>query len=291
MFEEIKERFYESLAKSIKDRRKFLKVIRDDILPDPKRVTEIEHIICDEHHPYLIGRDEYPRLIYLFLCKDHDSFEKLDISSTEVKILKGKCNNNYDKMLWGHIDWDKMFQDVITELSKLDISENLGKLFENTLTDYVPYAVIRDDELDPRYAQIWIDPETRAKRAEKRQRAIERVHLEHGSEFFKQTFLEKFSGKTLVKFDTKFLEFISDYLVKKEPNKYSFGSQAYDYHKNLSKFAADWQSLPVVQWGDGSDEEWNLEKLLRKYINSCRTQMKKLEIFQKAFDKLYIDVK
>lgn len=287
MFEKTKDRFYESLAKSIRKRKEDLKLKRREILPEKTRVSKIVNATRNKHHPYMIGKGEYQYLIYLFLCKDHDSFEKLNIVKASDDELQEKCGYNYDKMLWGHIDWDKMLQDVITELSKFDISEKLGKSFEDTLVDYVPYAVIRYDELDPEYGPIWIPDD---ERAQKRKKAIERVHLEHGSELFKQTFLEKFSGKTLHEFDKEFPVFISDYLEKRLPNKYSFGLQAYNYHINLSKFAANWQNLPEVKYGDVSDKKSDLETLLKKYIDNGREQMKKLEKYQKAFDKLHIDI-
>ncbi len=288
MFEKTQDNFYKSLAKSIEKRKEELKLRRYDILPERTRVSKIIHAQHNKQYPNLISKSEYHYLIYLFLCKDHDSFIDEHILETTEDEHTKKCNNSFDEMLWGHIDWDKMFQDAITELSKLDISNELGKLFEKTLIDYVPYAAIRYDELDPKYAKTWISQD---EREEKRQRAIERVHLGHGSELFRQTFLEKFSGKTLEKFDKKFLEFISCYLEKRMPNKYSVGLQAYNYHKNLSKFAADWQNLPEVKYGDVSDEKSDLEILLRKYIDNGWKQMKKFETFQKGFDKLHTEIK
>ena len=58
MFELIIENFYSSLSDSIKERKKSLNLRRDDILTDPKRVTQITKNLLDEHHPYLIGKTE-----------------------------------------------------------------------------------------------------------------------------------------------------------------------------------------------------------------------------------------
>lgn len=287
MFEEIKERFYKSLSESIKNRKKALKLGREDILFDKTRVSKIVNNTRNGHHPYLIGKGEYHYLIYLFLCKDHDSFKNEDILETPEEELIKKCGNNYDSMLWGHIDWDKMFQDVITELSESDRLKGLGKDFEDTLVDYTPYAVIRFDELPTEYARKYI-PLDELER--KRQNAIEWVHLRHGSELFKETFYKRFSGKTLHKFDKEFPEFISDYLMKKKPNEYSLGLQAYNFHQSISRIAIHWQNLSGVLYGDMSDGESDLETLLSEYIINGREQMRKLEEFQQKFDALHIDI-
>ncbi len=285
MFEEIRKEFYESLAKSIKDRRKSLKIIREEILPDPRRVTKIENITRDAHHPYLIGRDEYPRLIWLFRSKDFKEFKEKDVTTTDAEILRKECGRNYDEMLWGHIDWDKMFKDIITELSESNSSENLGKLFEDTLADYVPYAKTKYDGLYPECAKIYFPPDERER---KRQDAIKWVHLQHGSGLFKQTFYEKFSCKTLQEFDKKFSEFISKYLEERKPNNYSLSSQVRAMRINISGYEAKWQSLDGVRYGYMSDEESGLEKLLREYINNGQQYMKELEEYQQKFDALHV---
>lgn len=54
----------------------------------------------------------------LFLCEDHNSFieeKKREDERRAEKKLKSKKGRNYDKMLWGHIDWDEMFRNVIAE--------------------------------------------------------------------------------------------------------------------------------------------------------------------------------
>ena len=308
MFEETKKEFYESLSNSIKNRKKDLNLKRWDILLDETRVSKIVNNTRNEHHPYLIGKGEYPYLIYLFLYDNHDSFIDAKILETPEDELIKKCGNNYDKMLWEHIDWDKMFQDVITELSKLEILEDtkelkelekrlnpkkleeqkkMEKLFKDTLVDYAPYAVIRYDELPFEYGRIKIFPD---EREEKKQKAIKRVHLRYGSELFKQTFLEKFSGKTLREFDKGFSEFVSEYLMKRMPDKYSVGLQAYEFHKNLSEYVVCWQRLPEVQYGDISDKKSELYILLNEYQKYGKEHMKKLEKCQRKFDKLHIDI-
>lgn len=309
MFEKIKEKFYESLIESIKDRKKSLNVIRDDILPDPKRVTDILKITCDAHHPYLIGRDEYPRLLYLFRCKGKEEYVDVNILDREnLEELKKKCGNNYDEMLWKHIDWNKMFQDVVTELSKFVISEEVKKLkelkelkkleeqkklvklaviFENALVDYVPYAAVKEEGLHPDYAKIYISEDERER---KRQDAIEWVHLRHGSELFKQTFYKKFSGKTLREFDKEFHEFVSDYLKERERKDYSLGSQTYNFHQSFSRIIIHWQELPEVLYGDVSDEKSDMYILLDEYRKYGMEHMKKLEEYQREFDKLHIDI-
>lgn len=313
MFKETKDNFYKSLSNSIKNRIIDLKLKGREILNDAGRVSKIVSGYRN-HYPYLICSGEYPRLNFLFSCEDYNSFIVKNDLNDEPKELIKRYGNNYDKMLWRHIDWDKMFQDAITELSEYDILENLEKLknlknlkklgelkkqeeleeleeqekliklFEDTLIDYAPYALIRYDELDFNYARIFIFPE---ERKGKRQKAIERVHLGHGSEVFKQTFLEKFSGKTLREFDKGFSEFISDYLKKRKPDNYSLGLQAYKFHKNLSEYVVDWQKRLDVQFDDESDEK---SILLGRYIRYGREQMQKLKEYQQEFDNLAIDI-
>ena len=240
------------------------------------------------HYPYLIGDGEYPYLNYLFLQEDHDSFMKEEILNTKAEIHQKRCGNNYDEMLWGHINWDKMFQDVITELSKLDISEKLGKMFEETLVDYVPYAAIRYDELPKEYARVYIFPDDRER---KRQDAVKWVHLRRGSELFKQTFYKKFKGKKLRYFDNRFSEFVSDYLKIRNANEYSFGRWAYDILKNICGVETYWKSLDEVKYKDMSDKKSDLANLLEDYIENGREQVQKLKKYQQDFDALQIDIK
>lgn len=285
MFNECRERFYESLIKSVKDRKKTLKLTRDEILPDPKRVTKILNNIRDTSYPYLIGTAEYPRLKCLFECKDKEHF--INENALTAEELKIKFGNNYDKMLWGHIDWDKMLQGVITELSKSDISEGMGMVFEDTLVDYVPYAVVRYDELPLDYAKIFIFP---GERRAKRQEAIKWVYLKHEDGLFKEAFLEWFSGKTLRDFDKEFDKFVEEYLKKRKPNGQSLGLQAYDFHKSMSKIAIHWQSLDEVKYGDMSEKKSDLQTLYEEYINYNREQMRTLEKFQQKFDAINLNI-
>ncbi len=288
MFEEIKKRFYESLIKSIKGRKKKLKLTQEDMLRDPKRVSKILHSKRDDKHRYLIGPSEYSYLNFLFLCEDHESFMKENIFNLKKEERIKKSGNNYDKMLWGHINWDEMFQGVIAELSKLDISEELGKNFEDTLVDYAPYAAIRYDELPHGYARKYIFPDERKK---KREDAIEWVHLRHGSGLFKQIFYEKFSGKTLCEFNEGFHEFVSDYLGERRPKDHSLGLQTYSFHKAISRIAVYWQSLAEVQYNDMPEKKSDFQILLEEYIYNGRVQMKELEKYQQKFDALNIDIK
>lgn len=333
MFEETKNEFYKSLSESIKNRKKVLNLKREDILFDKTRVSKIVNNTRNEHHPYLISKGEYHYLIYLFQFENHDSFINQKIKDTPEKELKENCNKNYDKMLWGHIDWDKMFRDVLTELSKLNLLEHpeklkelnelekleekedfeklkefkkmkkpkelkeleklkeqkkIEQLFKETLIDYAPYALIRNDEFSFEYPQIFISPE---EREEKMLKAIIRVHVRNGSELFKQTFLEKFRGKTLHEFDKDFPEFISNYLEKRKPDIHSVGLRAYNFHKIFNEYVISWQTLPEVQYVDKSDEKSELYILLDEFKKFGHEHMKKLEKIQQNYDTLYIDNK
>lgn len=301
MFERTKDSFYKSLGKSIENRIEALALKRIDVFDEVSRISKIVNGKCDGHHPYLIGRKEYPYLYRLFICENKKSYEE------ETKREK-KNYKNYDKMLWGHIDWDEMFRNVITELSEIDTSkdkkskdkksedkkpkdkksEDIRKLFEDTLVDYVPYAVIRYDELCPEYERIYIFPD---ERKTTRQKAIERVHFGRGKERFRKTFEKYFKGKTLLKFDREFYKVISEYLEESKPNVDSLGWQAYNFYKNLSKFVAYWQSLPEVQYAEENDKKSDLEKMLEEYIKDGREHMQKLIKYQQEFDDLYLDMK
>lgn len=287
MIEKIKEDFYKSLAKSIADRKDFLKLRRKDILGDPTRISKIINANRNKHYPYLISNTECAYLYNLYLFDDKDSFLEKRVIFKGVDELIKEDGTNYDKMLWGHINWDKMFKDVITEISELDSSGDLGKLFEDTLIDYVPYAVIRYDELHNKYGREYIFQEERGR---ERQNAIQWVYLRHGSKSFQQTFLEKFSGRTLEKFDKHFDEFVLNYLEKSKPNQYSLGLQAYNLHKNISGFAAYWQSLPEVQYSDMFTEKSDLEKQLEDYLTNGRLQIQKYKKYQQDFDSFYMDI-
>lgn len=288
MFEKIKEDFYKSLAKSIKDRKDYLKLKRRFILTDPTRVSKITSATRNEHHPYLIGKKEYAYLYCLYLFDNDKSFLKEKTAfSSEDELIK-KNGDNYDKMLWGHINWDKMFKDVITELSELDLSNSLGTLFEDTLTDYVPYAIIQYEKLHTDYAKVYIFPEDREK---SRQDAIQWVHLRYGSVFFKKTFLEKFKGTTLKEFDNNFNKFVEDYLKGKKPTPYSLGLQARNLHINISGFSAYWQSRAESQYSNMYDKKSDLEKTITEYINNGQKQIYKLIKYQQDFDSFNIDIK
>lgn len=266
--------FYWSLSNSIKERKKALRLKRYDILPDPTRISKIVHNIRNEQHPYLISGFECAYLNYLFLCESHEDFINENILSFAPKEHEMKNGKNYDKMLWGHINWDKMFQDIIAELLELDSSEGLGKLFEDTLMDYVPYAGMKCDGLCPGCEKERI-----------RQDAIEWVHLRHGNGLLKQTFYERFSGKTVDKFNREFSEFVSDYLEKRKPTEYSFGLQAYNFYKAVSR-TADWYSLVKIQYSGTSDEKSDFQRLLEEYVENGRGQIQKLKEYQQRFDKL-----
>ena len=289
LFERIIDKYYKSLGETINNRKKKLKLKREYILNDVKRVTYIVNGYHDEHHPYLIGKSEYDILYCLFLSDRQIAFfDNKDIAMSEPKKFKKKISGNYDKMLWGHIDRDMMLQDTIDILSQIDISTDLGHLFEETLIDDVSYAVIKYDELDPGCPVVWIFPE---EREETRKKAIERVHLRCGYKLFKQIFKENFSGKTLDKFDKCFAEFVKDYLKKKKPNPYSLGLQAYNLCKNISGFKAQWYSSEKIQYASEKEEKTELEKFLADYIRNGNEQIEKLKEYQHRSDSLEMNVK
>lgn len=290
--------FYKSLGKSIEERKRkeSLKLRREDILANPKRVTDIIKGKHNKHHPYLIGKYEYEELYCLFLSDDEKTFlENQKLARGNRDAFYKKIGNNYDKMLWEHIDWDVMLRDTIDTVSKMDISTDLGKLFEETLIDDVSYAVIKYDELAPGYAVVWIPLE---ERAGIRKKAIERVHLRCGHKLFKKIFMDNFLGKTLDKFDKNFVEFVKDYLEQKKPDQYSFGLQAYNLCKNISGFKVKWYTSEKAQYANveestgeeksinEEEEKTESEKLLEDYIRDGYIQIEKLKEYQERFDSL-----
>ena len=278
MFEKTIDLIYESIGASINEKKRELKLKRKDILDIPRRVTDIVKNNHNIHHPYLIGKYEYDALYSLYISEDKKSFFE----------NKKKVFDNYDKMLWQHIDWDIIFKSTITELSTLDLSNELGRIFDSTLIDHVPYAVIKYDELHPNYGRTYISPEERKK---ERENAIYRVYLRHGNKVFKQTFLEIFTGCTLNKFDIHFNEFVTEYLKKKKVQPYSLGLQAYNLHKNLSIFKAYWQSLDEVQYSDMYKTPSDFSKKLEEYLRNGREQLQKLKKYQQEFDSFDVEIK
>lgn len=278
MFEKTIDLIYASIATAIKGKKRELKLKRNDILDIPRRVTDIVHNKHNIHHPYLIGKYEYEALYSLFISNDKNSF--LENKKREF--------DNYDEMLWQHIDWDIIFKSTITELSTLDLSNELGRIFDSTLIDHVPYAVIKYDELHPNYGRTYISPEERKK---ERENAIYRVYLRHGNKVFEQTFLEIFTGCTLNKFDIHFNEFVTEYLKKKKVQPYSLGLQAYNLHKNLSIFKAYWQSLDEVQYNDMYNTPSDFSKKLEEYLGNGREQLQKLKKYQQEFDSFDVEIK
>lgn len=321
MFENIKKGLYKSLGVAIKNRKETLKLTHSEILNEPKRMTKIIKGTQREHCRYLIYSGEYPRLNLLFSCEDRNTFLSENDLNAESKQLIKKYGSNYDDMLWGGINWAEMFQEVITELSEFNILEKqkeleklekleevkkskaekeleemeelkelkeqvrLVKMFEKTLVDYAPYALIRYDELPFDYARIFISPE---ERAEKKKKAIERIHLGNGCETFKRYFLKNFSGKTLRDFDKGFYRFVSDYLEEKSPDEYSLGLQVYESHLSHSKFVVKWKEFLDVEFDDTENEK---SILLRKCIRRNREHMLELAGYQQEFENLLIDIK
>lgn len=280
MFETILTDFYHSLADSIKERKKALGLKRYDILNDPTRLTDIISKKRDKHHPYMIGRMEYKYLSDLFRFDNKDDFFSQGLLNTNRETYSNYKYDNYDQLLWGHINWDEMLRKVIDELSEETIPESLKSPFEETLIDYVPYAMVKNKGIHPKYAKIYFFPEDIQ---ERRTKAINWVHLSNGNSFFKSAFLKKFSGKTLKKFDEKFIEFITDYLVAKKPQKNSLGLQAYNLRINASGYIAFMQSRIECQYKDIYYEEAKQYELLEKYEKNVYRLINEFEQIQSKF--------
>ena len=116
------------------------------------------------------------------------------------------------------------------------------------------------------------------------------MHFGHKDELFKDTFYKHFSGKLLPDFDDGFSDFVLDYLEESKPKDYSIGLQAYNFYKNLSKYVADWQKLPEVQYVEENAEKSDLEILLQKYREYGWKHIQELIKYQQEFDNFHIDM-
>ena len=173
-----------------------------------------------------------------------------------------------------------MLRKVIKELSEETIPESLKNLFEETLIDYVPYAMVKNKDMHPKYAKIYFFPEDIQ---ERRTKAINWVHLSNGNSFFKSAFLKKFSSKNLKKFDENFIEFITAYLVAKKPQKYSLGLQAYNLRINASAYIAFMQSKIEYQYKDIHSKEAEQYELLENYEKNVYRLINEFEQIQSKF--------
>lgn len=282
------EYFYDSLSKSIKNRISELKVTRQEVLQlDPTRVTDIVKNRRDKKHPYLLGEREYHQIynIFLFNTKeevanqvlDNDKFMEeievygLDNETGKKGVIKKKKFidlNNYDDMLWGHIDWEELFLCVLEDIQALNVDDELYKIFEKSLLDYVPYAIdcahFESSDTNPFsnfflseppvYAPIEVESlltgelkienelvfgnEIFNQLEENKRKSIDWVYLRGKSAIIsklKNKFLTAFSGKRLQKFDRKFDSFLLGFMtrltVDKLPKHNSFGMKAYNYMK------------------------------------------------------------
>ena len=280
MFEAIITDFYDSLSTSIEERKDYLKLKRWDILKDQTRVTDIIKKRRNEHHPYMIGSTEYKYLADLYRFNNKTDFLEQGLLNTRKEEFANYEYHDYDQLLWGHINWDKMLRKVIKELSEETIPESLKNLFEETLIDYVPYAMVKNKDMHPKYAKIYFFPEDIQ---ERRTKAINWVHLSNGNSFFKSAFLKKFSSKNLKKFDENFIEFITAYLVAKKPQKYSLGLQAYNLRINASAYIAFMQSKIEYQYKDIHSKEAEQYELLENYEKNVYRLINEFEQIQSKF--------
>ncbi|WP_270290016.1 hypothetical protein [Enterococcus casseliflavus] len=281
--------FYESLSQSIAKRIKKLGVTRDEVLPDPTRVTAIIKNRRTKKHPYLIGEREYNNLYNLFKFDtreevarqelDNDNFVEV-VEEYGVDRKTGKRGiiqkekfvdpNNYDDMVWGHIDWEKIFNCILEDIQKLDYDDELNVAFRHTLLNYVPFAIdsanfeVADNnhfsdffmKEPPVYFPIEVESpmtgeieiqselvfgdEIFNQLEQNERKAIEWVYIKNKSQLIdrlKEAFLSDFKGKRLQKFDRHFnyflLNIMYSFITENEPKTGSFGLQAYNYMKDI----------------------------------------------------------
>ncbi|MDN2454121.1 hypothetical protein [Lactobacillus sp. UCMA15818] len=318
-FKKTIEYFYNSLADSIGKRIKQLGVTREDVLhSDPTRVTDIVKNRRNKNHPYLIGEREYSKIynIFKFNTKEevskqglnHNEFIKevkefgRDKKTGKMKTIKKKKffdPNNYDNMLWGHIDWEKLFLCIMEDIQALDSDDELHKVFEQSLLDYVPYSIdYADYEISdsnpfsnfflakpPVYAPIEVESLLTGKLEiendlvfgdeifnqleDNKRKAIDWVYLKEKSAIIrklKNEFLAVFSGKRLQKFNQKFdfflLEFMSRLTADKLPKHNSFGIQAYNYMKELleGELANEQADFSYITIESYRPEDWCIDE-------------------------------
>lgn len=278
--------FYKSLSTAIKNRVDKLGLTREEVFSNnPKRVTEIIKNKRTKKHPYLIGEREYRWLYRIFLYEsseeinihvidNSDYFETVEEYKGDKKTGRNKLvtsqkyvdRNNYDKMLWEHINWDSMYETILEDIQNLDEKYKVYRDFNLSLLDYVPYAIDYADYENgetnpfsnffmvepPVYRSVKVDSpfsnelesgeelvfgdEIFNQFEQNKLRAIDWVYKKNKAEIqntIKERFLKEFSGQKLQKFDRKFdgflKEIMTEIIEKKVPIKTSFGMQAYDY--------------------------------------------------------------
>lgn len=266
MFETTKENFYKSLAASIRERQMALKLENYEILDNEIRMSRITKNIRNKYVPYLIAKNEYPYLNHLFVSDSRETFLSTPITEPE----------NYDDMLWGHIDWDAMFDDFIRDLLSLDVSGTLGELFEDALVDYVPYVRCRFEGCIT---------------AKSRRDAARYEYQKCGSTQFGEAFYTAFGGMLLSDFDENFNAFAMGYVLhqnirsKRQPKlsrTSSFGHQAEAVYNAVSEHRTKMGEIIKKN----PEKEASIRKWMESYERNALEWIKTLEKLQKRFDRL-----
>ncbi|MDT2834336.1 hypothetical protein P7H70_09715 [Vagococcus carniphilus] len=278
MYENTIDYFYESLAKSLKNRKDELGKKHSQIYPASyndkkgaqkntydKRVSRIINNSRPRSHPYLMSETE----IYIFT----ETLEYID----------------EDELLWGHIDWSVMYDKVIEDLKENKVPSELNQKFIANLIDFVPYAELHYYE-NSAYGKEW-RKYTRKEKENIVNDAISWCYFDETEKYIRQLsekFSDHFSEKKLTKFDiriTRFLnEFLIEFLSQFTPTENSFGQQVVDYQKKVDVYRYKYNELLI----HNQDEENEKTFILNSYLDYAKKHIKKLAIFQKEFKEVEI---
>lgn len=130
--------FYQSLSESIAERMEKLdlrpaQVTRDD----PKRAKAVINNQRSDRYRTLIGKSEYIHFLKLFRFETTYDFKTCILEEQDFTIKE------QDNLLWGHIDWNQMYQLMMKDFLSIPIKKNsqLLNLYEHSLLNYVPFAI------------------------------------------------------------------------------------------------------------------------------------------------------
>ncbi len=281
--------YYASLSASIENRISTLKLKRKHVLPtDPSRVSKIKNNTRSKKHPYLIGTKEYKWINLIFMMNNKEDiiqairhYDEASVGEGLVSLHEDSDSMNYDDLLWGHIDWEKLYVIILEDLNNIPKASELGSAFMDSLLDYVPFAIdvahyeyidknhassFFESELQPYYEyevcletseiaharELVHGDEMRIIYKENYSRAVEWVFMRDKISIvrrLKETFLNHFRGKRLQKFDHKFENMLKDFMFsiikEKMPSNSSFGLQAYNYVTDINDSGIIHLSIPL----------------------------------------------
>ena len=296
MYELTIEFYFEGLSKKLKKRKEKLHKANKDIFPADtgdglseemiethqnsrnKRVSKILNNKRDRSHPYLMSEFEV------------DVF---------VETLEYK---NSKEMLWNHINWKEIYNEVLNDLKKGNVPVELRNIFYSNLIDYVPYAELHYYE-NTKFGKAWnkyteLEKDKIFEDAmkwcyyDKKEEQAEKLEkeFENSLKYVSEKDVEKGSEQKLKKFDLFFSSFLSNFLTPFlndcRPKKDSLGQQVLNYQEEIDVYRYKYNELMEFSQG----EETNHITVLKNYLDYSKEHVNKLASFQKELKEANIDI-